>query len=325
MMKKIALMKYVCLGIIFLSIISSNARVSNIQPIHKEYFDFYFTNTAYVESANKTLEGIRLRLIEMFKDSLDYKPKVYLIEDIKDFNRLTRGLLPDWGAAAAFPQRGLIAIKSPDKFNITKSLEELLIHEYAHLALAAKCGFYIPPKWLNEGVSMYVSMEWAWSNNLSMSRAAIFGQLLSLYEIEKMNRFSAGKANIAYSESYLAVKYFLDEYGINSFNILLRYIAQGEKLDKALSNSIGGNYKEFNEEFLQYVNKRYNIVSLFMDTSFFWIGLAIVVIIGSFIRYKKKRKYYKKWEEEEKFHSTDFDYGDSDNPEQIDDDEPWRS
>jgi hypothetical protein len=34
--------------------------------------------------------------------------------------------------------------------------------------------------------------------------------------------------------------------------------------------------------------------------------------------------YYKKWEEDEKYQSTDFDYGDPDNPEQIDDeDEPW--
>ncbi|MEA1979790.1 MAG: peptidase MA family metallohydrolase [candidate division Zixibacteria bacterium] len=324
-MKKIAIIKRICWGIIFLSTISSNANVKNIQPIHKEHFDFYFTNTAYVESANIILENTRLRLIDILKDSLDYKPKVYLIEKIKDFNILTRGLLPDWGAAAAFPQRGLIAVKSPDKFNINKSLEELLIHEYAHLALAKKCGFNVPPKWLNEGFSMYVSMEWGWSNNLSMSRAAVFGQLLSLYEIEKMNRFSAGKADIAYSESYLAVKYLLDEYGVNSFNMLLRYISQGEKLDDVLSNSIGGNYKEFNEEFLQHINKRYNIVSLFMNTSFFWIGLAIVVIIGSIIRYKKRRKYFKKWEEEEKFHSTDFDYGDPDNPEQIDDDEPWRS
>ena len=44
------------------------------------------------------------------------------------------------------------------------------------------------------------------------------------------------------------------------------------------------------------------------------------------MRYRKKRSYYKKWEEEEKLHSTDFDYGDPDNPETTDDDgESWRS
>jgi len=37
-----------------------------------------------------------------------------------------------------------------------------------------------------------------------------------------------------------------------------------------------------------------------------------------------EKEYYKKWEEEEKLHSTDFDYGDPDNPEQTDDEEPWQ-
>ncbi|MCK4461083.1 MAG: LPXTG cell wall anchor domain-containing protein, partial [candidate division Zixibacteria bacterium] len=69
----------------------------------------------------------------------------------------------------------------------------------------------------------------------------------------------------------------------------------------------------------------FNIATLFMDTMFFWLGLAMIVIIAAFLRYRKRRKYYKQWEEEEKLHSTDFDYGDPDNPEQIDDDEPWRS
>lgn len=68
------------------------------------------------------------------------------------------------------------------------------------------------------------------------------------------------------------------------------------------------------------------MVSLFMDTMFFWLGLAIVVIIGSWLRVRKKRRLYRKWEQQEQLESTDFDYGDPANPEKIeDDDEPWRS
>ena len=51
----------------------------------------------------------------------------------------------------------------------------------------------------------------------------------------------------------------------------------------------------------------------------------MIVVVATFLRYRTRRKYSKQWEEEEKLQSTDFDYGDPDNPEQIDDDEPWRS
>jgi len=50
----------------------------------------------------------------------------------------------------------------------------------------------------------------------------------------------------------------------------------------------------------------------------------VVVIVGFFLRYRKKKKKYEEWDEDEKYHSTDFDYGDPDNPEQVDDeDKPW--
>jgi hypothetical protein len=53
--------------------------------------------------------------------------------------------------------------------------------------------------------------------------------------------------------------------------------------------------------------------------------LALIVIVAAFVRYKRRRQYYKKWAEDEKLQSKDFDYGNPDKPEQADEeDEPWR-
>ena len=87
----------------------------------------------------------------------------------------------------------------------------------------------------------------------------------------------------------------------------------------------GSTMKEFQVDFNRSLHKQFNYASLFMDTIFFWIALAGIVVYAFFLQFKKRREYYKKWEEEEKLESKDFDYGDSDNPEQIeDDDEAWR-
>jgi hypothetical protein len=313
------------IAVVLLSIFAALSVAAEPEPIEREHFTYYLDNPRFFETTDSALTFARLRLIELLKDTLTYKPSIHIVGDIQEFNKLIRGRFPDWGAAAAFAERKLIAIKSPEKFNIGKSLEELLTHEYTHLAISHKSGLYPAPRWFHEGMAMFVSMEWSWSDNLAMNRAAVFGDFLSLSDIENMNRFNESQAHAAYAQSYLAVKYIYDNYGSNSLAVLLDELSRGENLSSALITSTGSTVPEFENEFHEYLTKRFNIVMLFMDTMFFWLGLAMVVLVATFIRYKKRRKYYKQWEEDEKLHSTDFDYGDSDNPEQIDDDEPWRS
>jgi len=296
------------------------------EPIEKEHFIYYLDNTKYLDFSDSLLQATKTHLEKMLRDTVEYKINVYIIEDLSYFEKIIKGRFPDWGAAAAYPPQRLLAIKSPDKFNVNKSLSELLAHEYTHLALAHRTGLHDAPRWFEEGMSMLTSTEWGWSNNLAMSKTAVLGDFFDLQEIRKVNRFNQSQAHVAYAQSYLTVKYFFDTYGLNAINIFLDSIASGTSIDEALTASTGANYKEFNEEIRIDLSKRYNIITLFADTMYLWLGLAIIVIIGFFLRYKKRRQYYKKWEEEERLHSTDFDYGDPDNPEKTDDDdEPWRS
>ncbi len=304
----------------------AQASVQKDEPIERTNFVFYADNTRYVDLADSVLNSVRARLQTMLRDTLPYQASIYIVEDLDHFKRLIRGRFPDWGAAAALPERKLIAIKSPDKFNLGKSLQELLAHEYAHLVVAHRTGFYSPPRWLDEGMAMLVSTEWSWSDNLAMSKAAVFGDFIPLRSIEQVNRFHQDKAQVAYAQSYLAVKYLFDEYGVNAVNVFLDEIAKGSSIDAALVASTGSNYGEYEEEYRQYLRSHYNLVTLFTDTMYFWLALAVIVVIGAFLQFLKRRKYYKKWEEQERLQSTDFDYGDSDQTEQIDDeDEPWRS
>ena len=294
------------------------------EPIEREHFLYDFDNPAFVPIADTILPLARRQLIDLLNDSLDYRATIHIIEDLDYFRTLIRGRFPDWGAAAAYPPRQLIAIKSPDRYNLGKSLAELLAHEYAHLVLAKRTGFYEAPRWFNEGLAMLISTEWSWSDNLAMSKTAVFGSFIGLRDIELVNRFSDGKARVAYAESYLAVKYFYDTYDRRAVNIFLDEIARDASIDDALMASVGSDYNGFEQEFHSYLSKHYNIVTLFTDTMWFWLGLAILLVIGSFMSYRRRRQYYEKWEREEQLHSTDFDYGDPDNPEVPDDDEPWR-
>ncbi len=296
-----------------------------IEPVETRHFILYLSQPSYQAQVDSVLSRTRLRLGDLLLDTLDYKPEVYIVDDLRYFNYLVGGGFPDWGAAAAIPTRKRMVLKSPAAFNVQKPLEELLAHELAHLALAQRIGTYQAPRWLDEGLAMMVSAEWDWADNVALGRASVFGQFLSLSSIERVNRFGETKAHLAYAESYLATTHLFEEYGRTMVRVMLDSLAQGRTLDVALIAATGANVKEYEAELKIEWHKRFNLTSLFIDMLFFWLALALVVVIAFVMQYKKRKAYYKKWEEDEKLHSTDFDYGDPDHPEQPDDNEPWRS
>ncbi|HOP07952.1 MAG TPA: peptidase MA family metallohydrolase [candidate division Zixibacteria bacterium] len=314
---------FVLLALLFFSagVVAADTTITTPEP-----WKLHFDNPHYRVVADSSLRIARARLAELLQDSLNYTVQVYLPETQRDFDHLLRGKFPDWGAAAAIPVRKSIVIKSPEHFNIGKPLSTLLIHEYAHMVLDKRTGFYDAPRWVEEGVAQYVSHEWDWSDYVAMSRAGLTSDFLGLTDIDQVNLFNESKAHLAYAEAYLAVSYFLDIYGREQFNVFLDSLLHGVSVDGAMNAATGSNMMEFDSDYRHYLGQRYNLVTLFMDTMFFWIGLAVIVVIGAFLRYRKRRHYYEKWDQEEHLQSTDFDYGDPDDPEQVDDDdEPWRS
>jgi hypothetical protein len=293
--------------------------------IEKDYFVYNAATKQFLPTVDSAVANARRRLVNILGDTLRYKPSICIKDNVSDFKECIGSAIPDWGAAAALPYRELIAIKSPAHFKLGKSLAELVAHEYAHLCLHDRIRPLKPPRWVDEGLAMYIAYEWGWSGNFAMSRATVFNTLIPLKEIDNINRFSHGKAQTAYAESYLAIKYLLDEYGKESFIELLNSYRRTRSADSAMLASVGGTVEEFEKEFFDNLKKRYNVMSLFGDLYFIWIFLALVVFFGALIKFLRRKKYYDKWDEEDKLQSRDFDYGDPDNPEQIDDeDEPWR-
>ncbi|MCX6827075.1 MAG: peptidase MA family metallohydrolase [candidate division Zixibacteria bacterium] len=319
---KVAFRFFLCL--ILLIAIRSYAQDST-SVIEREHFIYRFNSPLFAEIANSALTEAREKLIKILGDTISYKPVIIIADDINQFKEAVGGAFPDWGAAAALPYRQLIVIKSPAHFRLGRSMKELLQHEYSHLALADRLRFVRVPRWVDEGLAMYVSSEWGWGENLTMTRSAIFNALIPLENIELLNQFSEGKAMTAYAQSYLAVKYLLDNYGSESFNIFLNTLRVRKTADQALMAATGSGYDGFEKEFFAYLKQRYNLMTFFADTIYLWIFLALVVMVSSFLYFRRRKKYYRQWEDEERFQSRDFDYGDPDNPEEASNEDKPRS
>ncbi len=249
-------------------------------------------------------------------ESLD----VYIVAKIARFDSLSGPSIPDWGAAVALPYRNRIVVKSPLILTGEKSLGELVAHEYSHIALARAVRNRPVPRWLDEGMAMYASAEWGWSDNLAMGWAVISGNIIPLSRIEQLNRFQSGQAQVAYSESYLAFRYFLDTYGQSGLHILLTDIADGQSIDAAFVSAIGVDQAGFEREFSTYLHGRYNLITMIFNSNILWILLAMLIVVGFVMYLLRRKKRFAEFDEYDKYHSTDFDYGEVEEP---DEDKPW--
>lgn len=314
----------VVIPVVILILSGSVPTASGAAPVRRGAMTYFFDNPHYIAGADSSLAEVRTRLQSLLRDDLDFQADVFLVDSETRFDSLVGEQFPDWGAAAAIPSANRIVVKSPDSFRLNRPLAELLRHEYAHLALAHRTATGSAPRWFDEGFAMVASMEWSWSHNLTMNLAAVTGNLLPLREISRVNRFGQGKARLAYAQSYLTVQYLFKVYGIDGVNLFLDEIGAGRSLDQALLAATGSNYDDFEREIHVYLQSKFNLIGLVADTMYFWLALAVIVVIGFFLSLRRRRQYYRRWEEAERLESTDFDYGDPDQPEQSDDDEPWR-
>jgi len=274
-------------------------------------------DAVYADSVIRLTTGRLSNLIGPIPaDSLD----VYIVTRIKAFDSLAGPSIPDWGAAVAIPGEYRIVIKSPLILPGEKSLGELVAHEFSHIALARAMHYRPAPRWLDEGLAMYASAEWGWEDNLAMGWAVISGNIIPLSEIEKLNRFQGDQAEVAYSQSYLAFTYFLDTYGRSGLAILLYELGSGHDLDYAFVAATGSTAGTFEREFSAFVHGRYNVITLIFSSDILWVLLALMIVVGFILNRLRRRKRLREFDEYDKYHSTDFDYGEVEKP---DEDKPW--
>lgn len=116
-------------------------------------------------------------------------------------------------------------------------LRKVLFHEYTHAlvrSITARC-----PLWINEGLAEY----------FSGGHASRIGQVLPLRSLEKsFSGLQKDKVIVAYRESYSAVAYLIDRYGLFRVKELLFSFSEGKDINQAFKDVFYISYDEFISE-----------------------------------------------------------------------------
>lgn len=147
---------------------------------------------------------------------------------------------PEWAGGIAFPNYGSTILGIAPDQEAWKS--QVVPHELVHLVvgeLMFNCYGVWLPTWLNEGLARYAESQ------IDASDLSQFQAALEADQLPPLKTLAAGfsaygaDASVSYTQSYIVVKYLIDEYGSDKMAELLNTVKSGNRIDDALETVYG--------------------------------------------------------------------------------------
>ena len=131
-------------------------------------------------------------------------------------------------------------------------VEELVVHELSHLVFdeAVRNPYAYPPRWLNEGLAVYVSTGYTSGDQAQVRGAAGSGNIIPLDGLGGQFPTRPGRFGLAYAESVSAVDFFVETYGEDRLVQLITSFADGIGLDAAFVAATGSAFGVFDDAWL---------------------------------------------------------------------------
>jgi hypothetical protein len=132
-------------------------------------------------------------------------------------------------------------------------VDELITHELAHLVFhdAVDNPYQYPPRWLNEGLAVYLSKGYDADDRREVEGAAGGGVVIPLEGLGGQFPTRPGRQSLAYAESASAVDYFVKTHGEEALKVLVDAFAEGQGLEGAFLAATGEAFSLFDTAWLE--------------------------------------------------------------------------
>lgn len=229
---------------------------------------------------------------------------VYLCPTQSSFDRMTGGIIPHWGEAAADPAHWRIFLKSP---RLSEGKHITIKHELVHLLLAELAHPQRVPRWFNEGAAILLSGETQHIEPALISRAMATNSLLTFDDLEAMLAFPREKAGLAYSESYHAVNFLVRRHGFVALKKFAQALALFPAPAQAFQYAFGEDLFDFEVAYFDYVREHFRWYFLSDENILWGVGLFVLFMAAYIVTRLRTRKKAAAWEDEEREQPNDDD------------------
>lgn len=253
-------------------------------------------------SARETLRWFQLSYerLQPRLGNLQGPAVIFICADRSTFNRLSRGAAPDWGDGLADPRQRRILLLSPRTARVRRPFTHLVAHELVHLLMYDLAGGRPVPTWLAEGAAIYLAGDSEHGDPVLVSRAILTRSLIPFDEIDEVLQFEAARANLAYEQSYQAVRFLVQRHGAIAVRRLCAALATAAGPAAAFEACFGENLVDFEIAYFDWLRRNYRWQFLLDASMITWAMIIILFILAIVaLRWRTRRKIAE-WEKEEK-------------------------
>lgn len=230
-----------------------------------------------------------------------FRPTVLLIKESKTFRKMTGN---NQFVAFAVPRKNLIVIDYSKMKTHPFTLGITLRHELCHLLLHHYIREGNLPRWLDEGISQWVSggiSEIIMNTRRSpLKDATLSGRFIPISALTEGFPKEEKSLLLAYEESKSIVEYMGRKYGSNGVLEVLNNLRDGDDVDAAIQKAFKTPLQELEIKWHKQLGKRITWVTYLSnnlyDLLFF---LAALITVAGFIKLIMKKRNYKDDDEDD--------------------------
>ncbi|MBL8917876.1 MAG: hypothetical protein JNJ54_03375 [Myxococcaceae bacterium] len=160
-----------------------------------------------------------------------------------------------WAAAAIAGFYSQSAIRMNDSAEINPRNQATLVHEYVHAVVDELCQFDTRglPKWVNEGLAEFVEWEYTGRSRPEGRYDAYIRQLASQKRLPSLATMrddpliASSDPGLLYSYAALAMRSYVQRYGMADLVGLLRDVGRGKPFDQAFAQHTSSDLVRFEE------------------------------------------------------------------------------
>ncbi len=250
--------------------------------------------------------AVKAELEKTFDWKMDFRPKIVLVKDGKTFKGMGgRDLI----VAFAVSKENLIVIDNSKMRTHPFTMEVTLKHELCHLLLHQYVRGGDLPRWLNEGISQWVSGAITeiiiGEDKDLLKQATLSGRFIRINDLEAQFPRDKKSLQLAYQESKSFVDYIDGEFGSNGILRILNLLRDGNEIDAAIFEGVSVSLYKLEKRWHERLRKKYTWFT-YLSSHLYQIlfSLAALVLTYGFIRLLIRKRAYKDEEEEEEEEDT---------------------
>jgi hypothetical protein len=207
--------------------------------------------------------------------------------------------IPRWVVGRAFGSETVMILPARIGTYPYGSLESVIWHEIAHLALFIQAGGHALPRWFHEGVATSVESDWGFTTSVRLGFA-----IASEPDLPAVERLFASEAEPGTSRAYLLAAVLVSDlrrrYGANAPGGIAGLVSQGTPFDQAFLQYTGSTPGRVAARAWDPYRQWTNWIPTVTSRTAVWTLTLALALVAFVVTLRKRARRRRLWDEEER-------------------------